>query len=49
MCVPLEQFRDEVVGFQVPTGSLNVESYENWLACDAVLSEAMAPGVLHPA
>ena len=44
----VEALRGEIVGFRFPTGSLSVEGYENWLACDSLASVQLPDDVLHP-
>lgn len=44
----VEALRSEIVGFRFPSGSLSVEGYENWLACDSLASAQLPNDVLHP-
>ena len=46
---PVETLRAEIVGYRFPPGSLQVEAYENWLACDAFRSPHNSDDLLHPA
>lgn len=49
MTIPsVEALRSEIVGFRFPSGSLSVEGYENWLACDSLASPQLPDEVLHP-
>lgn len=46
--IDIDTLREELVGRELPAGTLRVPAYEAWLSADVLGSPPLPPGVLHP-